>query len=216
MASQQLREDIITHARDFEASGLSVGKSGNISARCDSGFVITPTGFAYADLQPVDLAWCNMDGSLHDGDWAPSSEWPFHAAIYQTREDINAIVHCHSPYATAIACNRKSIPAFHYMVATVGGNSINCADYATFGSNELSRNAVKALANRKACLLANHGQVATGNTVADAYQLAKEVEALARQYCISLQLGEPVLLDDEEMARNMEKFKHYGRRHKAE
>ncbi|MEQ8288640.1 MAG: class II aldolase/adducin family protein [Gammaproteobacteria bacterium] len=216
MTSKELREDIIDHARDFEASGLSVGKSGNISARYEQGFVITPTGFAYADLQPDNLAFCNMDGSLIDGDWAPSSEWPFHAAIYQAREDINAIVHCHSTYATAIACNRKPIPAFHYMVATVGGNSIECADYATFGSVELSRNAVQALGNRKACLLANHGQVATGNTVAGAYQLAREVEALARQYCISLQFGEPVLLDDEEMARNVEKFKRYGRQQEAE
>ena len=159
MAINLLRQEIITHARDFEGSGLSVGKSGNISVRFEQGFIITPTGFAYDELQSDHLAYCNMDGTLVEGEWAPSSEWPFHAAIYQAREDVKAIVHCHSSYATAIACNRQSIPAFHYMVAVAGGNTIECADYATFGTADLSAHVIEAIRQRKACLLANHGQL---------------------------------------------------------
>lgn len=216
MASIRLKQEIIDKACAFKADGLSIAKSGNISVRCDKGFLITPTGFAYDELEPDDLTYCSFNGDIIEGEWAPSSEWPFHAAIYQAREDVQAIVHCHSPYATAIAATRRPIPAFHYMVAVAGGSRIECADYATFGSAELSDNALAALGDRNACLLANHGQLATGATVAEAYKLAQVVESLAQQYCISLQVGEPVILDDEEMAVNLEKFKHYGKQQERE
>ncbi len=211
MASIRLKNDIISRACEFNTSGLSVGKSGNISVRCKEGFLITPTGFSYAELTVEDLTHCDFAGNLIEGKWKPSSEWPFHAAIYQARSDVHAIVHCHSPYATALACCRKPIPPFHYMVAISGAATIACAEYATFGSVELSENAVAALADSNACLLANHGQIAVGASVAEAYSMAHEVESLANQYCISLQAGVPILLDEEEMAINIEKFKHYGK-----
>lgn len=216
MATIRLRKEIIARACDFKADGLSVGKSGNISVRCDEGLLITPTGFAYEKLGPLDLSHCSFDGEILEGKWAPSSEWPFHAAIYQAREDVQAIVHCHSPYAAALACVRKPIPAFHYMVAVAGGHSIECADYATFGSVELSENALAALGERRACLLANHGQIAVGASVAEAYELAQEVEALACQYLLSLQVGKPVLLDAAEMDVNLEKFSRYGSQQETE
>ena len=216
MTNSELRKEIIAHACEFASGGLSVGKSGNISVRFEQGFLITPTGFSYEDLQPQHIAYCDLEGALLEGSYQPSSEWPFHAAIYKARQDIQAIVHCHSAYATALATTRRSIPPFHYMVAIAGGNRIECAEYATFGSTELSVNAVKALGERKACLLANHGQITVGKTVAEAYALAGEVESLAKQYCLSLQFGEPVLLDDREMQINLEKFSHYGQQQKRD
>lgn len=151
-----------------------------------------------------------------NGDWQPLSEWPFHAAIYQQHRDINAVVHTHSCYATALTCNRQSIPAFHYMLAVAGGKSIECAEYATFGTEILSNNVIKALGNRRACLMANHGQVAVGAGLEQACALAHEVKTLARLYTISLQIGKTVLLDDKEMDINLEKFKHYGKQHRLQ
>ena len=211
MNSTELQQEIITTVCDFNVSGISVGTSGNLSARYEDGFLITPTGVAYNDLRPEDIVMCDLYGGVLSGALLPSSEWPFHAAIYSQREEVNAIVHVHSPYATALACNRKPIPAFHYMVAVAGGDQIPCAEYATFGTDELSNNVVSVLSGYKACLLANHGMVAVGHTVASAYKLAHEVELLAKQYCMSLQFGEPVLLDDAEMQINVEKFKTYGK-----
>ena len=212
----ELQQEIIATAYDFNISGLSVGTSGNLSARHEDGFLITPTGVAYSDLRPEDIVLCDLHGRVVSGVLRPSSEWPLHAAIYTEREDVNAIVHVHSPYATGLACNRKAIPAFHYMVAVAAGDQIPCAEYATFGTDELSNNVVSVLSDYKACLLANHGMVAVGDTVASAYKLAHEVELLAKQYCISLQFGEPVLLDAAEMQTNIEKFKMYGKQDNQE
>ena len=211
MGSLDSYQEIITIACDFLTSGLSVGKSGNLSVRHEGGFLITPTGIAYDQLITDDLVHCDLSGRIISGNLIPSSEWPFHAAIYAAREEVNAVVHVHSPYATGLACTRKSIPAFHYMIAVAGGNKIPCADYATFGSKELSKNIVTALAGYRACLMANHGMVAVGGSLSSAYHLAHEVEALAQRYSISLQCGEPVLIDDMEMETIIEKFKRYGK-----
>jgi len=211
MKTIDVRQEIITTACDFNISGLSVGTSGNISVRVEQGFIITPTGMTYAEIKPEDLVLCHPDGKIISGDRLPSSELPFHVALYKTYKHINAIVHVHSPYASGIACTRKSIPAFHYMVAVAGGDTIPCADYATFGSDQLSENVVNVLRDRKACLLANHGMVATGDTIESTYKLAQEVEDLARQYWISLQSGSPVILDDDEMKINVAKFQSYGK-----
>jgi len=211
MESLNVRQEIISTACDFNVSGISAGTSGNLSARHENGFLITPSGFAYNDLKPDDIILCDLKGIVLSGELIPSSEWPFHAAIYAAHKDVNAIVHVHSPYATGLACTRKPIPAFHYMVAVAGGDSIPCADYATFGTDEISKNIVAVLTERKACLLANHGTVAVGNSISSAYRLANEVEALAKQYCISMQLGGPVMLDDAEMEANIEKFNRYGK-----
>jgi len=211
MNPSKLRKKIIETAIAFNTSGLSVGTSGNLSVRTSQGFLITPTGIPYLQLKEADIVEMDLQGNVIQGNLKPSSEWHFHRDIYQAREEINAIVHVHSDYATAIACTRVDIPAFHYMVARAGGDSIRCAEYATFGTEALSQNAVKALEGRNACLLANHGMVVLGENIDSAYQLAEEVENLAKQYCISKQLGEVVLLDDEEMNKNLEKFKTYGK-----
>ena len=206
-----LRDEIVATVRQFNRSGLSFGRSGNVSTRTTLGFLITPSGIAYEDLKPEDLNEMDMAGNVIAGSLKPSSEWRMHRAIYQAREDVNAIVHVHSPYATGVACTRKPIPPFHYMIMILGDDTIPCAEYATFGTETLARNALAALEKNMACLLANHGQIALGEDLATAFRYAGEVENLAQQYCISLLAGGPVLLDDEEMKINIEKFKTYGK-----
>jgi L-fuculose-phosphate aldolase len=179
--------------------------------------VITPTGVAYNDLREGDLVLMQADSGVPERQLIPSSEWPFHLAIYAAREDARAIVHTHSPYATSLACLGRSIPAFHYMVAVAGGDRIDCAPYATFGTDELARRAVAALGSeRRACLLSNHGQIAIGATVEDALSLAEEVETLAAQYWRALQIGQPHILPADEMARVLEKFRTYGQQRSTE
>jgi L-fuculose-phosphate aldolase len=205
------RRAIIDACRRMARTGLTPGKSGNASLRDAGGMLITPSGIAYEKLKPSDIAVMTLGGERQSGKRTPSSEWPFHAAIYRAHPEIGAIVHCHSRFATALACLHRDIPAFHYMVAVAGGESIRCAPYATFGTNALADHAVTALAGgRRACLLANHGQIATGNTLERALELAVAVEALAAQYVTALGVGEPRLLDAAEMALNIEKFKTYG------
>ena len=206
-----LHQKIIETAKQFNVSGLSVGISGNLSARTSQGYLITPSGIPYHQLKEADIVEMDLQGNVVHGDLKPSSEWHFHQDIYLAREEINAIVHVHSDYATGIACTRQDIPAFHYMVARAGGDSIRCAEYATFGTDALSQNAVKALQGRNACLLANHGMIALGESIDSAYKLAEEIENIAKQYYISKQLGAVVLLDGDEMKINLEKFKTYGK-----
>ncbi len=213
MSELALRKEIIAVANAMSQSGLSPGKSGNVSARYDGErILITPTGVAYAALKPKDIVALNNKGKVIAGALLPSSEWHFHVAIYTARPEISAVVHTHSLYATALACAHKEIPAFHYMVAVAGGDRIACAPYATFGTDALAEHAMKALSGRRACLLANHGQIALGETPAKALAMAQEVEVLASQYTAALQIGAPVLLDGQEMARILKKFKTYGQK----
>jgi L-fuculose-phosphate aldolase len=213
---QELRSQIIDFARMLEPSGLSVNRSGNISARWKDGFLITPTGMVYEQLEFTDVVFVAMDGALVPGQRAPSSEWRFHQAAYRDRPEIGSVVHCHSTHATALACTGRAIPAFHYMVAVAGGDSVACAPYATFGGEDLARNVAAALSGgRRACLLANHGQVACGADLDAAFALAKDVEELARQYIIALQIGGVTLLDSAEMSRVLDAFTHYGRQDEA-
>ncbi len=205
-----LRQAVIDAAQEMSASGLSPGKSGNVSARADGGMVITPTGVAYDSLMPSMLSFVGRDGGLMEAELKPSSEWRFHLAIYAAREDIGAIVHTHSEAATALACTRQGIPAFHYMVAAAGGVDIRCAPYATFGTEALAAYAVEALDDRRACLLGNHGVIACGDDPAVALALAFDVEVLAAQYIRTLNIGGVYILDDEEMQVVLEKFKTYG------
>jgi L-fuculose-phosphate aldolase len=208
-----LRRAIIAACGVLSRTGLSPGKSGNISARIDGGVVITPTGVPYDKIKASDLVVVRADGSVPERQLIASSEWPFHLAIYAARPDAKAIVHTHSPHATSLACLGRGIPAFHYMVAVAGGDRIECAPYATFGTEDLARNAVAALgAERRACLLSNHGQIAIGETVDAALTLAEEVETLAAQYLRARQIGEPHILPADEMARVLEKFKTYGQK----
>ncbi|ABS63862.1 class II aldolase/adducin family protein [Parvibaculum lavamentivorans DS-1] len=207
-----LRQRVVDAALDLAATGLSPQMSGNVSARAGDSIFITPSGIAYTDLIPDDLSEIALDGRILSGPFPPSSEWQMHCAIYKARPEAGGIVHAHSDFATVLAVMKRPIPAFHYMVAVAGGRDIRCAPYATFGTADLAAHAVAALADRKACLLAHHGQIAIGETVEAALHLAHEVETLAAQYWRALQIGEPDLLSDEEMAVNVEKFRNYGRR----
>ena len=208
-SDEALRADIIRTSLKMNTLGINQGKSGNVSARVDNGFLVTPTGIAYEHTRPGQIVAMRMDGS-HDGDVLPSSEWRFHRDIYAARADVHAIVHTHAPFATSLACMDRGIPAFHYMVAAAGGVDIRCAPYATFGTQELSDLAVAALRDRNACLLSHHGMIACGADLEKALALAVEVESLARMYWQALQIGEPVLLSDAQMATVLEKFVSYG------
>jgi L-fuculose-phosphate aldolase len=186
-------------------------KSGNVSVRTADGCLITPAGTAYRDLQPADLVALTPDEAPSADARRPSSEWRMHAAIYRARPDVQAIVHTHSPHATALACAGRGIPPFHYMIALAGGD-IRCMPYATFGTAELAQSAVRGLVGRRACLLANHGVMAVGTTLARAHAVAIEVENLAREYLLLLGAGlEPQSLDDAEIERVIGRFTGYGR-----
>jgi L-fuculose-phosphate aldolase len=205
-----LRERVIAACRELTLRGLSHGTSGNIGLRRDEvRFFISPSGMAYAALEPDDIPLMDIDGHWF-GRRRPSSEWRFHRDIFRSREDVGAIVHTHSPMATGLACTRRGIPAFHYMVAVAGGSDIRCAPYYTFGTQDLSDAALKALDGRKACLLANHGVIAVGADLPAAIALAGEVENLATQYCAALAAGNVHILDEFEMRRVVEKFRTYG------
>lgn len=212
-AGELLRERVIATALGMNAAGINRAKAGNVSARWRDGvfdgFLITPTGVAYDRLSPDDIVAVARDGEAR-GRLAPSSEWRFHRDVYAARPDAHAIVHTHAPFCTTLACLGRGIPAFHYMVAVAGGRDIRCAPYATFGSQELADAAVAALAGRRACLLANHGMIAIGADLDRALGLAIEVESLAETYWRAMQIGEPVLLDDDEMDRVLAKFATYG------
>jgi L-fuculose-phosphate aldolase len=216
-ARYALARRLVDTAREMNACGLNQGTSGNLSARFGEGLLITPSGIDYARMRPADIVHIRLDGSAAEaGQLLPSSEWRMHADIYAERKDAVAVVHAHPTYATAIACRREGIPAFHYMVAVAGGADIRCAEYATFGTGALSRSMMRALEGRKACLLANHGLIAFERSPERALALAVEVEALARQYHISRQGGEPVLLSATEMTEVLEKFKIYGKQSRGE
>lgn len=210
MEFADLRRQIVETARWMNARGLNQGMSGNLSARAGSGFLITPSALAYSIMQPEDVVFMD-DGNPAQGSRKPSTEWRIHADIYAGRRDAGAVIHCHPVHATALACLGRPIPAFHYMVAVAGGSSIRCAPYATFGTRELSDHAQRALEGRKGCLLANHGMIALGPSLADAARLTEELETLARMYLLALGSGEPRILSEEEMRTVLEKFRDYGR-----
>lgn len=207
-ADPTLRKALIETARRMNALGINQGSSGNLSARTSQGLLITPSGVPYDELAPRDIVEMSLEG-----DWRcaapgrrPSSEWRFHLDILRARPEFGAVLHCHAVNATAVSCLGRDIPAFHYMVAVAGGDSIRCAPYATFGSEALSERALAALAGRRACLLANHGLIAAGADLAAALALAVEVETLAAQYCRALALGPPKILTKAEMKRVLAKF----------
>jgi L-fuculose-phosphate aldolase len=217
-AELDLRRAIIDACRWMNASGLNQGTSGNISARHGDAMLISPSGVPYDQLEPDDVVAMPLEGEYGSyqakGNNIPSSEWRFHLDIMKARSDVGAIVHTHSTYATTLAIARKEIPACHYMIAAAGGPNIRCADYATYGTAELSTAALKALEGRTCCTLANHGMIATGPTLAKAQWLAVELETIAKQYYLSLCIGGPVILSDAEIEHVKERFKSYGPRPK--
>jgi L-fuculose-phosphate aldolase len=205
-----LREGIVAAMRRLDALGLNRGSTGNVSNRLGDGMLITPTGMGADDVRPQDLVWRGDDNTLR-GNWQPSSEWPFHRAVYAARPDLNAVVHTHSVHATALACLERPLPAFHYMVAVAGGDSVPCTAYHTFGTEALSIAVAHAMRDRQACLLAHHGLVAAGESLAQAMKIAHEIETLCEIYLKALAVGEPAVLDGAQMAEVIAKFRTYGK-----
>jgi L-fuculose-phosphate aldolase len=217
LTNRALRQEMVDISRRMNLSGINQGTSGNLSARIENGFLITPTSLPYDRMEAEDIVEMGYDGA-YVGRHRPSSEWRFHRDIMKARDDINAILHCHSVYATTLACQYRTIPAFHYMVGVAGGTTIRVAPYATFGTQQLSDNAIEALDGRLACLLGQHGQISLGKNLEAALWLATEVEVLSRLYVQALPLGEPPVLSDEEMARVIEQMRKmsYGQAPDAE
>jgi L-fuculose-phosphate aldolase len=205
----EIRAAIVETCRRMTALGLNHGTAGNASVRVGERLLITPSGVDYDRLTPEAIVSVAFDGSF-EGTAQPSSEWRLHAALLRARPDVRAIVHTHSPHATAVACLREAIPAFHYLVGLGGRATIPCAEYATYGTAELAANAVAVLREGKTCLLANHGALALGATLRQALALAASIETMATQYVLARQTGTPVLLDDDEMARAIAKLSTYG------
>ena len=218
------REQLLKIAQKLIATGLNKGTAGNASVRCDengkAGFLVTPSGMAVEDMSAASMVKMQFDGSFEADkiqlNVKPSSEWRFHRDILNNRPEINAVIHTHSMFATTLACLHKDIPPFHYMIAVVGGDTIRCAPYALFGSQALSDNALAALTDRKACLLANHGMIALGRDLDEALAVTVEVENLCEQYWRVLQisngqLGEPHILSELEMREVFQQFKGYGK-----
>jgi L-fuculose-phosphate aldolase len=208
-SAEGTRQSLLDATLELLRLGLNVNASGNVSVRTESGFCITPSGVGPDRLRPEDMVDMSLDGQPQ-GPGKPSSEWRFHRDLYAARADIGAVVHAHSPYATSMACLRKEIPPFHYMIAMAGGNTIRCARYHLFGTQALTDAVLEAMQERKACLLANHGMIACGGTMQAAMALAIEVESLCAQYWRALQVGTPALLTDAEMADVHRQFAGYG------
>ena len=215
MKNLDQRNQIIEYSLKLNSTNLSPLRSGNISLRVKEsdkeGYLITPSGKKYETLKPEDIVFMglNEDEEKKDSTNKPSSEWRFHRDIYVNKKGAQAIVHAHSPHATAVSSHGKSIPPFHYMIALAGGEDIKCAEYSTFGTEELSKNVIKALENRSACLMSNHGQVAFGKNLEDTFELAQEIENICHQYIIALRLGKPKILSLEEMKKVLDKAKNY-------
>ena len=208
---KNLRSEIIKYSKMLNTKKLSALRSGNISARFKDGFLITPSGKKYSSLKDKDIVFVSLDGLFDKKKGIPSSEWKFHQDIYINQKEAKAVVHAHSTNATAISTHKKGIPAFHYMVAMAGGHDIKCAKYATYGTRKLSENILKALRGRKACLIANHGQIVFDEDLSKAFELAEEVENISLQYITSLKLGNPKILSLKEMKKVLSKAKNYKR-----
>jgi L-fuculose-phosphate aldolase len=208
---RKIKAEIIKYSKMLNSRKLSALRSGNISVRYNDGFLITPSGKKYSSLKLNDIIYVSLQGKFDKKKGIPSSEWQFHQDIYKNKLEAKAIVHAHSTNATAVSTHNRRIPPFHYMVAMVGGHDIKCAKYATYGTRELSKNILKALKSRKACLISNHGQIAFEQNLPKAFELAEEVENISLQYITSLKLGKPKFLSIKEMKKVLSKAKNYKR-----
>ena len=209
----KLRSAIIKYSKKLNSTNLSALRSGNISARVKEkrieGFYITPSGAKYSSLIPKNIVFVSLKGKFDKKKGIPSSEWRFHQDIYVNKKEAKAIVHAHSTCATAVSTHQKTIPAFHYMIGVAGGEDIKCTKYATFGTRKLSNNILSALKNRSACLIGNHGQIAFGENLDKAFELAQEVENICNQYINALRIGIPKILSKNEMKIVLGKMKNY-------
>ena len=208
---KKIKAEIIKYSKMLNSRKLSALRSGNISVRYNDGFLITPSGKRYSSLKIKDIIYVSLKGKFDKKKGIPSSEWQFHQDIYKNKLEAKAIVHAHSTNATAVSTHKRRIPPFHYMVAMAGGHDIKCAKYATYGTRELSKNILKALKGRKACLISNHGQIAFEENLPKAFELAEEVENISLQYITSLKLGRPKILSIKEMKKVLSKAKNYKR-----
>ena len=210
---KKLRASVIKYSKKLNTTNLSALRSGNISVRVKekkiNGFYITPSGVKYSSLRTKDIVFVSLKGRFDKKKGIPSSEWRFHQDIYVNKKEAMAIVHAHSTCATAVSTHQKSIPAFHYMVGVAGGEDIKCTKYATFGTRKLSNNILSALKNRMACLIGNHGQIAFGENLDKAFELAQEVENICNQYINALRIGIPKILSKNEMKIVLGKMKNY-------
>lgn len=205
------REKIVEYGRKLKEADLTKGTEGNLSIfnREKGLMAITPSGMDYDEISPSDVVIMSLDGDILDGERTPSSEFQLHKIFYENREDINAMIHLHSRYATTLACLNWGLPAIHYMVA-VAGIDVRCARYATYGTKELALNAYEAMIDRKAVLLANHGLLAGSHSIEKAFKITEEIEFCCELYYRAKALGDPTILNREEMSYMMEKFKTYG------
>ena len=210
-----LAQQVIDTCLAMNTHGINQGSAGNVSLRCRDGFLITPSGMPYDRLTPDDIVFVDLDGKP-SGALRPSSEWRMHRDIYAQRPEAGAVLHAHSTFATALSCLRIDIPAFHYMIAVAGGADIRCADYALFGTQQLSDNMLVALEGRRACLLGTHGMICFHDDIERALWLGIEVETLARQYWHARQAGDPVILNDAQMQEVIASFADYGKQPERE
>ena len=211
MADRAAREQVVAAYRELARRGMNAGSSGNVSLRAEGGMLITPSGCSADTLAADAVVPLSLSGEV-TGPGEPSSEWAMHAAIYQACPQAECIVHTHADACTALACLNEALPAFHYMVVRFGGEDVRCAPYVTFGTPELARLAVQALAGRSACLLANHGMIVHGGSAEAALANAVLLETLCRQYLLARAAGPVRLLRADEMQAAQERFKTYGGR----
>ena len=213
MLMENERKELVNYGKKLVSEGFTKGTGGNLSVfdREKGLMAITPSGIDFFDIKEEDIVIMNLDGKVVEGDKLPSSEWFMHLIQYQKREDIDAVIHAHTTYGTVLACLREPLPASHNMIA-VAGKDVKVADYASYGTQELAMNAVKAMENRRAVFLANHGILAGAQDLLNAYNIIEEVEYCAKIYCVARSIGEPIILPDEEMELMAERFKTYGQR----
>lgn len=213
MLMEKARKEIVEYGKKLVKAGLTKGTGGNLSVfdRKNGTVAISPTGIDFFEIKPEDVVILNLDGKIIEGDKQPSSEWEMHLKQYQERQDMDAVIHAHTMYATVLACLRWELPATHYMIAVAGPN-VRVAKYAPYGTHELAVNATKAMKDRKAVLLANHGVLAGSNDLLNAFNIVEETEYCSQVYVHAKSIGEPVVLSDEGMAEMAERFKTYGQR----
>ena len=204
-------KELIKTCIEMESRGINQGTSGNLSIRYKNSFLITPSSISYNEMTPKDIVEMDWEGRFIGKQ--PSSEWRFHRDILKSRNDINVVLHCHSINATSLSCHNRNIPAFHYIVGLAGGNNIRCAKYATFGTQELSDNALIAIKDRLACLLGHHGMICLGKTLKQALMLGCEVEAMSKMYIKALSIGNTDILSEEEMVKVVKQMERmsYGK-----
>lgn len=211
MLLENIRKELVEYGKRLVDTELTSGTGGNLSYfdRENGYMAITPSGLDFHKTKPEDIVILKLDGTIVEGNRIPSSEWVMHKRIYETRDDINAVIHGHTIYASVLACLHEELPATHYMIA-VAGPSVRVTDYATFGSPELAEHAAKGIKDRNAVLLANHGIIGGSNNLRNAFNVIEEVEYCAKIYVLARSIGNPVILPEKEMKFMSEKFKTYG------